>query len=137
MPPGKKFGGKDFKKGNPGGPGRPPTSPELKAAKKLTAERFEECVHRLTAMSRDDLNKFINSPAASNLEIMIAGQIRAASQGKTTPISFLLDRTIGTVKHKLDLNVSGSLSHDLQSMTEEQKDALLAELESRAEDPTI
>jgi hypothetical protein len=127
-PPG---AGRDFVKGNPGGPGRPKIDPQLREAKKLTAALFQELVDKLSAMTHPDLKAYIASGRATMLELAIGGQLMAAMKGKSTPLTVLLDRTAGPVKRQVDLNVAGSISHELQDMTEEQKDALLAELEAR------
>lgn len=135
MPPGKKFGGRDFKKGNPGGPGRrkgfSPIPPAIKEAKRLTAQLFQDTVNKLTSMSKDEIEEFIVSKDATMLDRMVAGQIKAAVSGKSTPVTLLLDRTVGPVKQQFHVQVDANLSDDINAMTDEQKTQYLAEIKDR------
>lgn len=103
MPKGKKVGGRDFPPGVSGNPaGRAPVPPELKAAKKLTAQLFQDCVNKLTQMSMAEIKEYLKDPKCTSLEAMIAGQILAGVKGKTQPVNLLLDRTMGTLKQQVE-----------------------------------
>lgn len=124
MPRYKKPGtGRDFKPGHVANPsGRPPTSPELKSAKKLTAQLFQDSVNKLTQMNIPDLQKYMHTAECSALEAMIIGQIQSAIKGKSTPIGLLLDRTIGPIQHQFKVAVSGDLEVRNATLTQEQAD---------------
>jgi hypothetical protein len=128
MAKGKKTGGRDFLPGKPPGPGRPRTPYELQEAKHLTKTLFDQHVTRLTKMSVAELNVYVKDPKCTSLEAMIVGQIRAAVNGKTTPIGFLLDRTIGPVKQQMTVEVEDSISNRLADMTDDQKMRLIEEV---------
>lgn len=124
MPRYKKPGtGKDFQPGNPGGPGRTPVPPELKAAKKLTAQLFQDCVNKLTQMSVSEVRAYLKTEECTSLEAMIAGQIKAAMDGKSAPIGLLLDRTIGPIRHQFQVALSGDLEVRNSTLTKEQAEA--------------
>lgn len=129
MAKGKKTGGKNFEVGHPPMGGRPSMPPELKEARKLTKQLFESAVTKLTSMSVPEINAYMKDPKCTSLEAMIAGQIRAAVNGKTSPIGFLLDRTVGPVKQQMKLEVEDSISKQLGAMTDEEKQQLIEEVQ--------
>jgi hypothetical protein len=129
---GKKYGGRDWVPGQSGNPaGRPAIPKDIRLMKKVDAREFEEMVARLTDMTIPEIQAYVKSGKATAREEMIIGQINAARKGSTSSFSHLLDRTIGPVKQKMDLNISGSISDRLANMTEEQKVEYLRQIQER------
>jgi hypothetical protein len=96
---GKKLPGRPFKKGKPGGPGRPPMAPELKGIPRLTKEQVEACIAKYQWMGLDELEVAMKDEKRSMLEHMIMSIIhKAVVQGDQGRMEFLLNRTIGKVK---------------------------------------
>lgn len=107
MAPGRKTGGRNFKPGvitNPAG--RPKVPPELRELKRLNSVEFHETVVRLTRMTHQELQEYAKSGTATMLELMIVGQIQASVKGKTSPLSLLLERTVGPVKQIVELSAN-------------------------------
>ena len=134
MAKGRHTGAPKFEKGNPGGPGRPKLPPELRQAKKLNAIEFEQAIANLTAMTREEVEQLIKHDkprAATMMERMIVGQMSAATKGKTTPLAFLMDRTLGPVVKKVEVTGKDAgpieVKHDLSklNLTEDTFDALV------------
>lgn len=113
MAKGKKTGGRDIQPGQILNPtGRPKVDPQIKEIRKLTSVMFYETVQRMVSMTALELNEYLKTGKATTLETMIAGQIQAATKGKTTPISFLLDRTIGPVKQVVEMKGTVDVSEE-------------------------
>ncbi len=136
----KKVPGKPFEPGKSGNPkGRTPVPPELKAIKKLNAERFEKAVNKLTSMTLKELSAYIGNPSKGQmgnpecdmLERMIAGQINSGMKGKTQPVAFLCDRTMGPVKQHMQLDVG--LADEISNMDDAKKKELRERIRKRRE----
>jgi len=132
MPQYKKPGsGRDFKPGQSGNPnGRKPLPKELKEAKKINATMFQEAVNKLAGMTMQALKEYVSNGSPTMLEMAIVGQLKAATSGKTSPLAFLCDRTIGPVQQQFKVQVDGGISVELDAMTEEQKKKYLEEIRS-------
>lgn len=118
-----------FKKGCAGGPGRNPAPPELRQAKKLTAVSFQRAVNKMTSMTDEEMQEYCRCGIASQLELMVVGQIYAAKSGKSNPFNLLLDRTIGGIVRQINLKTTGTITHQIARKTPEQRRARLMELE--------
>lgn len=62
MPPGQKFGGRDFLPGHPGGPGRPKILPEFEGEEPLSVDNLRRLVNRLWKMTETQLRDVLADP---------------------------------------------------------------------------
>jgi ribosomal protein L29 len=125
-----------FKPGCAPGPGRPPLPPGLKEARKLTKTLFEDIVHRLTAMTKDELNEYLRNSKTSVLEHMVGSIVREAyTRGDQTKLDFLLDRLVGKVsqQHEIIARRYEELSKMPQEELEEKVRVLLEKNNSTRE----
>lgn len=103
MSKGRKTGGKDFEKGKPGGPGRPPLPMDLKDVKKLSKEEIERRFAQLWMMPLGELAELSqNVMAPTGLALMARVLHMAWVQGDHARAQFVLDRTIGKVAEKIE-----------------------------------
>ncbi len=99
-PPGS---GRDFKVGNPGGPGRPPVPIELKEARKLNQVELELIMNKLMGLNVKELEDIKSASDTTAIVAMIASiMIVALKTGDQTRLDFLLNRLIGKVKEKVE-----------------------------------
>lgn len=98
MAKGKKTGGRDFKPGWAGGPGRPPTPEDLKLSRLQNRLEFERILHKYAFMNATEINEAVRSKEKPMLELIV-GQIlsKAFNEGDPRRLEFLLDRMIGKV----------------------------------------
>jgi hypothetical protein len=103
MPIGKKTGGRDFKPGESGNPaGRPPMSPDVRAARRVNQYEFELICNRLFFLSYDEVRAVAKAKETPALERMMAKLIAlACATGDERRIEVLLTRTIGKVETKV------------------------------------
>lgn len=102
MARGKKTGGRSFLVGNPGGPGRPPTPPELKAALKLTKVKATEILNKYFFATEDEIELALKNPNLSMGEKGVIEILRKAiDQGDQGRIEWLFQRLIGKVPDKV------------------------------------
>jgi hypothetical protein len=103
MAKGVKTGGKDFAEGNPGGPGRPPISPEIKILRKLTVEKLEEIADLILAGDRPTLQLLANSHTEPAIRVAYArAALNAMQKGDLQTIEMILARLVGKVKEKVE-----------------------------------
>jgi hypothetical protein len=97
---GVKSGGKDWVKGQSGNPkGGIGLPKDVKDARKLTAIEFTRLASEFLYATKDVLQNKLKDPAATMLELMIAGIIaKATSEQDYLRASFLLDRILGKPK---------------------------------------
>lgn len=128
MARGKKTGGRDFKPGAaPKSPGRPPSPPELKAARRLTKTAFEEICNRFIHMTKVELREAKREPERTLLEhIVIAVLEKAEDWGDTGKLNFVLARLIGNVPDKLEVSDPDAP----RNMTPEERRKRIAELQA-------
>ena len=92
-----------FQIGNPGGPGRPPLPPEVKAARALTKVKLEATLNKFLHMNKEELADYKNNPDATVLELMVhAITHKAILSGDTQRLDFLLNRLIGKVADQVE-----------------------------------
>lgn len=103
MAKGKKTGGRNFAPGNKLG-GRPPTPPELKAARRLTKTAFEALINRHLWANDDELAATLEDPAVPAVEKLLASilaeGIRVGDAGR---MEWIAQRLIGKVKDVVEL----------------------------------
>jgi hypothetical protein len=113
MPKGKKFGGKDWKKGESGNPnGRPPLPPEVKAIRALTHQEIKELGEVILGCNRDDLELIVKNHEATVLRRWIAKvALNGLDHGNMMTLNALLDRIVGSTPK--ELKVTGNLHAQL------------------------
>lgn len=86
---------KNLKPFKPGQSGNPSGKPK----QLLTQDKVSSVMGKFADMTRDELQKVIQNPRSTMLEITVASILaQAAKSGDATRLSFLLDRSIGRVK---------------------------------------
>jgi hypothetical protein len=114
---GKKTGGRDFKKGNPGR--LPGTVVIPKKILNLNRKEAEEKISKYLKMTPVDLEKVSKNPETLAIDLLIISVImHAMKTGDYTRLNFLFDRTIGRVKEKIDVsNEDGTLARPKITVT--------------------
>lgn len=86
--------------------GLPKHMNEAMQAKRLSASQFAMLVSKFLTLSRAELHEIISNPNATMLELIVGGIVaKTAKEQCEKKASFLLDRTIGKVAEKLELQV--------------------------------
>lgn len=103
---GKKTGGKDFQKGQAGGPGRPATPDDLKNVKKLSTNEMQALLAKYLRMSKGQLIALHKDPDVPAIDLLVMSIIqKAVVHGDHQRMNFLLDRTIGRVTDKVEVSL--------------------------------
>jgi hypothetical protein len=127
MAKGKKTGGRDFN-GVPG-PGRPPIPPEVKALRKLTAERLEEIGDLILDGNRSALGTIAASMTEPAIRVIYAkAALNAMIKGDVAVLELILNRVIGKPKDTLKLtgpNDGAVLIHNSFSIGAEERVELI------------
>lgn len=124
---GRNNGGRNFQKGNPGGPGRPPILPELKAVPSLTKETYSKILNTYSSLSRDELQECIKNPNAKSiinpeekisvLELLVCTILaKGLSMGDQNRLESILNRAIGPVKQ--EASVEATIKVTVEDYTE-------------------
>lgn len=97
-----------FKPGQTGNAaGRPKMPEELQKANKLSAKKFIEYVNKYINMNQESLKEDLKRPQATMLELLVGGMIaRAVKDQDPARANFILDRTIGKVIEKMEIDVA-------------------------------
>lgn len=105
MAKGKKFGGRDFKKGQSGNPNGAPRIPEdIKIMRKLTRIEFDRIVNKFLYSDKAEISRISSDPKTPLMELLIASIIhKAISQGDERRLNFFLDRLLGKVKDQVEM----------------------------------
>jgi hypothetical protein len=113
---------KPFKKGQSGNPLGPNALPkELLAAKKMNRIECETIFARLINLPKDKISEVLKDPKASMLEITIATILfKAAQNGDHQRLNFILDRTVGKVVERLQLEGKLTLEQALSDSRKEE-----------------
>lgn len=97
-----KTGGRDFKKGNPGGPGRPRLPPDIKGARAMNQLELERSINKMLFMTAEELQTLARDPDTALLDRMLASIcIKGVKEGSHAHLDFILNRTIGKVSEKV------------------------------------
>lgn len=127
MAKGFKTGGKNFQKGvvtNPAG--RPPLSPEIKEARRLTQTRFIELTNQYINMSKEELKAAEQNPKTTILELMVLKVMQhAIAKGDQLRLNFILERLIGKVPTPIDMDVSPEALEHLKMLKDKSNEELL------------
>lgn len=102
---GKKTGGRDFEPGNAGGPGRPELLPQVREFKKWGKENTSRMLTKVGSMTYPELESLLQKPTWANVLELAVGSVlmRAIEHGEHQGIEWLLNRTIGPVKHEVEV----------------------------------
>jgi hypothetical protein len=114
----------NFEKGNPGGPGRPPILPELKAARVLTTAIVHQAFAEMATATPAEVKAKATDPNVSMLTATIGAILaKAYTQGDPTRLNFVLERTIGKVKEHIEVSnpYSNKSVEELEALIAEQK----------------
>lgn len=101
--------GKRFQPGESGNPnGRPPTTPEVKALRKITAQSLEEIGDLILSGNKAKLQEVANSQTEPAIRVIYAkAACNAMLKGDVTTLELILNRVVGKVKEKVDLSGEG------------------------------
>jgi hypothetical protein len=100
---GKKTGGKDFYKGQPGGPGRPPLPEDIKKARELNKDELTRVLNDFIYLSKGEIEEKILNSSTPMLELLVASILKKGIDfGDHMRLSFLLDRLVGKVKEVVE-----------------------------------
>lgn len=106
--------GKPFEKGNPGGPGRPKSDPELRNAHKLTRTEAEQLLTKFMQMDIEELEAILRDKKKKCVEHMIGRIVlMGIKNGDHARLDFMLNRLIGKVKENLEVTVKPKIIHNL------------------------
>lgn len=96
-----------WKAGQSGNPnGKPKMPEELQKANKLSAKKFIEYVNRYVNMNRSEIKEDLERKEATMLELLVGGMIsKAVSTQDPVRANFILDRTIGKVIDKMEIEI--------------------------------
>lgn len=84
--------------------GRPPTPPELKAARRLTKTEFEVLVNKFLWADTATLIAYQQDPSLTTIERMMCSVISAALQdGEPKQLEFFLTRLLGKPKDTVEV----------------------------------
>jgi hypothetical protein len=119
-------------KGNPGGPGAPRITKELREARKLTKSEAEKILNELIYLSVGELKDKIKDDKASVLKTFIASILaQGIREGDQKRLDFVFDRTIGRVKENVELSGPEGGPIKTHEMTKDEVRAELKRIEKR------
>lgn len=101
-----KTGGRDFKPGNPGGPGRPKLMPELKSIPHLKADECRRIIAKFSRMTLAEVQEFSERSDVPMIQLVVAKiYLKAAQDGDQSRLNFVFDRSIGKVQDKIEVTL--------------------------------
>lgn len=113
-----------WKKGQSGNPSGQPKLPEdIKAARKLTTIEFERAVNKYLYQDKAAITKAAADPSTPVIELLITSILhKAVVLGDEKRLAFLLDRIIGKVKERMEIEVESAMRNlqELRGMSTEE-----------------
>jgi len=97
--------GTKFKKGNPGGPGRPKNSVEIRKAAKLGKEMFQGIFHKFSLMEYEEFLEFFKAGKMNVMERIVSGVMVKAMKGDTSSASLIWDRMMGRITETVEITL--------------------------------
>lgn len=93
-----------FKEGNPGGPGRPPLTPEEREVRSFTRKHVAEVYNKIIDMTKTELDELLADPEVPLFEKAVArGVINAEASGSVGgTLESILERIIGRVPQRIE-----------------------------------
>lgn len=107
MPKGKKYGGKNWAKGQSGNPnGRPRNPPEVLALARLTREQFTAIMGGFMALPLEGIAERLKTPGIPALEHWIGQTVlKGIEEGDLSQLEKMADRVYGKVKETVEVSV--------------------------------
>lgn len=105
MAKGKKTGGRDFKKGNSGGPGRPALTEIEKAARNASRREIAELYQRFKGLTPDEATKLLAAKKTTLLErAFLVSLLRMGDpeDGDLTELHRMYDRLLGKSRQAVE-----------------------------------
>lgn len=104
-----------FKKGNPGGPGRPKLPEELRQISPLPKDSYKKIISKIMQMSFVEFQQYIETiKERSVLEAYIATTIADGIKKKDhNKIEWLAQRTVGKVKDEVEMEVTNNVHEQI------------------------
>lgn len=119
MAPGKKTGGRDFKDGNPGGPGKPRLLPEIVGAPRIDKDSYNRLLNETLHSTQSELQAIINDEKKPMIAKWLAAVVaKGAVHGDTGRLEALLSRAIGPVPRQDTLDVELTHKVDRKELIE-------------------
>lgn len=103
MSKGKKTGGKDFEKGNPGGKGRPLIPPDVKAARKLFADDFTIALYVAGKLNFKEIQFAANDPTEPGMNALALRWWAKALNGSLEHAKAIVERLGSVVPKHVEL----------------------------------
>lgn len=102
---GRKTGGRNFEPGHSGNPGgRPKLPDDVKAAAKLNKASVELALNRFLSLDRSGIRKALSEPTTPAVDLLIGSVLeRAISEGDYRTLEFFLQRLVGKVHDKVEI----------------------------------
>jgi hypothetical protein len=105
MAKGKKTGGRDFKKGQRGGPGAPKLPTEIKEAAKFCRKTLQAKLKEMMVATTDELDALVKDKTQPAVNVIFARLISKAAKGDLACANAVLDRSVGKVKENIEIEV--------------------------------
>lgn len=112
-------GGRRFQKGNPGGPGKPKTSPEVKELRQLDRSDLEKVVRETLQMTEKQMQARLKDPEITvkeKLAIRIA--LKGVAKGDQSVMGFLSDFIFGAPAKRIE--VKGNMGMAVANVSQEE-----------------
>lgn len=126
---GKKYGGRDFKKGDPRC-GRKPLPPEILKAKHLAHEDFLRTALTLFESKHSALQKILDDENEIVRIKIIAAVMHYALEGNMSAVNILFDRIYGKVPDRIEHSGTINQEDDLSKIPLEKLEQILTIYES-------
>lgn len=119
-----------FKKGKSGNPGGVPADPAKRALRELTARSVKEAIEKTLTCTEAQVKALIDDPETTvGHKVILRAALNAAENGEYSRFNEILERAIGKVASKVDMNIGGaSLNEKLEN--KEKVKAVLKEVEN-------
>lgn len=99
--------GRPFPKGQSGNPGGAPKLPaELRAARRENLQALIRLVHAYAGMTQEEVTQRLSGNEAVQLEEMVQGQIKKASEGDHNAFKFIIELMCGKIPEQDDSELS-------------------------------
>lgn len=105
MSKGAKSGGRDFEKGNPGGPGTPPLPEEIRKMATLTKKEALAILGEYLQKPYHQLEAILEDKSRRAFDHVTAAIITKAVEGDSRYLREMLDRLYGKVTDKIELSL--------------------------------
>lgn len=101
MAKGKKTGGRNFEKGKPGGPGRPPIEGDLKGLSRKWKSDYLRLIQKFDELSFTEIKSIASNPETKGLEMRVVAIYAKAISGSLPHAESIFSRTMGPIPTKI------------------------------------